>query len=67
MITKENLKEIDFFSRDETEYFGDNWQYMFNIKSQELWNFNDGFGEPDLLCKVTDFEKLKELLNLNVR
>lgn len=67
MITKENLREIDFFSRDETEYFGDNWQYMFNIKSQELWNFNDGFGEPDLLCKVTDFEKLKELITLNVR
>lgn len=67
MITKEHLKEIDFFSNDETEYFGDNWQYMFNIKSQQLWNFNDGFGEPDFLCKVTDFEKLKELLNLNVR
>lgn len=65
MITKEELNSIDYVSKDDTEFCipGD-WEYLFNIKSQELWNINDGVGEPTFLCKVTDFTKLQELLAL---
>lgn len=65
MITKEQLNSIDYVSNDETLYTipGD-WDYEFNIKTQELWSINDGIGEPEFLCKVTDFEKLKDLLNI---
>lgn len=66
MITKEQLNSIDYTSKDGTLYhlFGD-WEYEYNIKTQELWAINDGYGEPEFLCKVIDFEKLKELLELN--
>lgn len=65
MITREELKEIDYTSKDNTHYhlFGE-WEYEFNIKTQELWNINDGVGEPIFLCRVTEIEKLKELLEL---
>lgn len=65
MITKEQLNSINYVSVDNTHYTepGD-WEYEFNIKTQELWNINDGYGEPTFLCKVTDFEKLKELIEL---
>ena len=65
MITKEELNSIDYVSEDGTEYVcpGD-WEYMFNIKTQELWNINDGFGEPEILCRVTNIDKLKDLLQI---
>ncbi len=65
MITKEQLNSIDYLSNDNTHYvIPGNWEYEFNIKKQELWCINDGFGEPEFLCRVTDFEKLKELLDI---
>lgn len=64
MITKENLNEIRSYSKDGIVFMIDNWEHEYNIKSQELWHINDGVGEPTFLCKVTDFEKLKELLNI---
>lgn len=65
MITKEQLNSIDYVSNDNTNYvIPGHWEYEFNIKKQELWCINDGFGEPEFLCRVTDFEKLKELLDI---
>lgn len=65
MITKDQLNSIEYFSNDGTEYvLAPVWDYLFNIKTQELFCINDGFGEPEFLCRVNDFEKLKELLNL---
>ena len=65
MITKEQLNSISYTSIDETEYVDiESWDYMFNIKTQELWFINDGVDEPELLCRITNFEKLKDLLNI---
>lgn len=64
MITKENLNSIDFTSIDTTFYYNDGWEYGFNIKTQELWYINDGFGEEEFLCRVTKFDELKELLEI---
>ena len=65
MITKEQLNSIDYVSHKGTLFtIPGNWEYEYNIKTQELWSINDGFGEPEFLCRVTDFEKLKELLNV---
>jgi hypothetical protein len=65
MITKEQLNSIDYVSNDNMSYvIPGSWEYEFNIKTQQLWSINDGFGEPELLCRVTDFEKLKELLDI---
>lgn len=65
MITKEQLNSIEYRSQDGTSYYipGD-WEYEFNIKTQELWSINDGYGDSVFLCKVTNFEKLKELLDV---
>ena len=65
MITKEQLNSIDYVSKDETEYMNPcDWDYLFNIKTQELWSLSDGLNEPEFLCRVTNFEKLKDLLNI---
>jgi hypothetical protein len=65
MITVEDLNSIEYVSNDTTLYsIPGEWEYEFNIKTQELWNINDGVGEPVFICKVTNFEKLKELLEL---
>ncbi len=66
MITREQLATIDYtYSRDGARFsIAGEWEYEFNVKTQELWNINDGFGEPEFICKVTDFEKLKDLLDV---
>ena len=64
MITKENLNSIGFVSVDSTLYCDDGWEHEFNIKNQELWYINDGYGEPEFLCRITKFDGLKELLEI---
>lgn len=64
MITKEQLISIDGLTQDNISYYFGGWEYEYNIKSQELWFINDGFGEPEFLCQITDFDKLKELLDI---
>jgi len=66
MITKEELHSIGYNSVDNTLFnIAGEWEYEFNIKTQELWHINDGIGEPEFICKVTNFEKLKEFLEMN--
>lgn len=66
MISKEQLNSICFYSEDNTSYYGGNWDFEFNIKTQELYTINDGFGEPEHVCKCVDFKHLKEVLYLLV-
>jgi hypothetical protein len=67
MINKEQLNSIGYHQSpgDKNLYvvFG-SWEYGFDIGKQELWHLNDGVGEPILMCRITNFEKLKELLEL---
>lgn len=64
MITKEQLNQICFYSNDGTYYYDEGtFDYEFNIKNQELWYYNDGCGGEEFLCKVTDIEELKTLIN----
>lgn len=63
MINKEQLNSINFYSKDQTLYIDNNFDYEFNIKTQELWDINDGYGEPEFICRITNFEKFKELIN----
>ena len=64
MITKEQLESIDYRSNDGREYFGGHgaWDFMFDIRTQILWDYNDGLGEPDFITKTTNFENLKKVL-----
>lgn len=67
MITHKQLISIDYTpdKKDTKLYcmFG-SWEYGFDIVRQELIFLNDGVGEPVVLCRVTDFKELKELLDL---
>lgn len=62
MITKEQLESIDFGEMNSGAFCSPGFQYEFNIKTQELWDINDGVGEPEFLCRVTKFDELVELL-----
>jgi hypothetical protein len=64
MITKEQLESLGFVTEDGGLTYTDapDWDFEFNIKTQELWNINDGFGEPEFLCKITDFNKLENII-----
>ena len=61
-ITAKALREAGFtsHSKDNVEFFFDNWDYLFNIPEQNLYFINDGVGEPELIARYT---VLEELLN----
>jgi hypothetical protein len=66
MITKKQLEEDpDFSANNGINYIYGNWDYEFRVKTQELYDINDGFGEPQFVCKVTDFDELKRILETN--
>jgi hypothetical protein len=64
MITHEQLVELGGWQgRTYYEYIFDNWEYLYNSKTNTFWNINDGFGEPELIVdRVRDYEHLKEIL-----
>lgn len=63
MINREQLNSIEYYSKDGTLYTDASFDYEFNVKTQELWDINDGFGDPEFVCRITDFEKFKEIIN----
>ena len=66
MISKKKLNsDPDFFTKDGNSYFYGNWDYELHVASQELYDINDGFGDPQFVCKVTDFDELKRILETN--
>lgn len=65
MITREQLKEVGFTSIDYTLYYDvPNWDYEYNIKTQELFDHCEVEGATELIAKVTDIEKFKELIEI---
>ena len=65
MVTKKQIKSLGFTTTNGNEYCdAPNWEYMFNIATQELYSINDGYGEPDLICRCRDLEHLKEVIEL---
>jgi hypothetical protein len=66
MITEEQLKSIGYLTKEGVSYrIPGTWEHDFNIKTQYLWNFNKGVGQPQFIEHVTDFKRLKELLEIN--
>jgi hypothetical protein len=66
MITEEQLKSIGYITKEGVSYrIPGTWEHDFNIKTQYLWNFNKGVGQPQFIEHVTNFERLKELLEIN--
>jgi hypothetical protein len=63
MITQKELEEIGFNKINDSEFADAAWNYMFNIKTQNLYA-TDEINEPEFLCRVTKIEKLKELINI---
>lgn len=63
MITAEQLEGFDWVSEkgNRTIWFYGNWEYEFRVNSQELYNINDGVGEPQLIAKVTSIDELVKL------
>jgi len=66
MIKREDLKSIDYNLDTNSGLYvrWGSWEYGFDLVSQELFYLNDGVGEREFLVKITDFEKLKDLLEL---
>ena len=63
MITRAQLNEIGFSSEDNTLYYdAPNWDFEYNIKTQDLYRFSEVDGATDHLCRVTNIETLKEIL-----
>lgn len=63
MITKKQLDEDpDFGTNNGINYVYGNWDYEFRVKTQELYDINDGYGDPEFICKVTSIEELKRIL-----
>lgn len=61
MISAEFLRKLGATSSDQ-RFFNFDFDYMFDIRSQELWETNDGIGEPVFLAKITNTDKLITIL-----
>ncbi len=65
MITKEQLEDIEFHSRDGCEYYDvGNWDFMYNIKTQKLYSHCEIYGDVEFLANVNNIEKLKDILEI---
>jgi len=65
MITREQLKEVGFTSRDYTLYYDAyTFDYQYNVKTQELFSHCEVAGDTELITRVTDIEKFKELIEI---
>lgn len=66
MITEEQLNEIGYFSKEGIGYkIPGTWDFEYNIKTQYLWNFNNGVDQPQFIEKVEEIGRLKELIRIN--
>lgn len=66
MITQSQLNSIGYFiCGNQYEFFNGSFDYLFNIRTQDLWSINDGVGEPEFVCKCVDIKELIKLLKLN--
>jgi len=65
-INKTQLIELGFIEIDKTEYLLDS-DYLLNIITNELFFVNDGYGEPELVAKIENYEHLIQVLeSINV-
>ena len=64
MIKADVLLQHDFHlsSGSKIEFYHGNWEYMFNVVTQELWDINDGVGEPTLLTRIDNLDHLKMVM-----
>ena len=64
MIKAETLLQYEFTpsAGSKIEFCHGNWEYMFNTTTQELWDINDGVGEPTLLTRIDNLDHLKMVM-----
>ena len=65
MITKDQLQESGFepwFDSSERLWSWDGDRIMYNIKEQTLYDSDEVYGKHVKLAKVSDIEKLKDLI-----
>lgn len=64
MIKADTLLQYEFTPSDgsRVEFVHSNWEYVFNIITQELWDINDGVGEPELLTRIDNLDHLKMVM-----
>jgi len=66
MITREQLREVGFSSRDYRLYYDAyTFDYLYNINTQELFSHCEVSGDTELIARVTNIEIFKELIELN--
>lgn len=62
MITKEELEDAGYHTRDNVEFYdGNGPQSMYNIKEQALYMHCEVDGVGEKLCVIKEIDKLVEL------
>lgn len=66
MITPDILKERGFvcLKGNNIEFIYGNWDYMYNTNTHELFDINDGVGEPQLITVIENLEHLDTIIYL---
>jgi hypothetical protein len=63
VITREQLEEIGFSSKDNTLYYdAPNYEFEYNVKTQDLYAFDEVDGSTEHLCRVTNIGTLKNVI-----
>jgi hypothetical protein len=64
MIIHNQLIDIGLLTNDKITYIDEYYDFEFNIKTQELWYINDGFGEPEFIARYTRIGDLENAIDL---
>lgn len=65
--TAEQLKELKFVLNSKQQshlYYWDMWEYEFNTKTNELFDFNDGVSSLELVVVIESFEHFKQVMKI---
>jgi hypothetical protein len=64
MITHHQLIDIGLLINDKITYIDEYYDFEFNIKTQELWYINDGFGDPEFIARYIRIGDLENTIDL---
>ena len=65
MLSHHQLTDLNLTTKDRISYFDSpDWDIEYNIKTQELWYINDGYGEPELIGRYTNVKELEQAIEL---
>jgi hypothetical protein len=64
MVTEPQLRSLGFKKHTDKNWYLGYWDYKYEISTKILYDINDGFGEPQEITKIKNYEHFKQVIEL---